>query len=49
MYCMVIMLQKYEGVLRVNVRPNMEVVLQLGVLESSQEGIEYLKFYIECL
>jgi hypothetical protein len=46
---MVIMLQKYEAVLKINIRPNLDVVLQLGVLDNNQEGLEYFKFYLETL
>lgn len=46
---MVIMLQKYEAVLKINVRPNLDVVVQMGVLDSNPEGMEYFKFYLESL
>jgi hypothetical protein len=46
---MVIMLQKYEGVLKINIRPNLEVIVQLGILENNQESLEYFKFYLETL
>jgi hypothetical protein len=36
MFCMAIMLQKYEAVLKINIRPNLDVVLQLGVLDNNQ-------------
>lgn len=43
------MLQQYEAVLKINVRPNLEVILQLGVLDNSPEGLEYFKFYLQSL
>jgi hypothetical protein len=49
MYCMVIMLQKYEAVLKLNVRPNLDVILQIGVIDSNQEGLDYFRFYLESL
>ena len=49
MFCSVIMLQKHQAALKINVRPNLDVVLQLGVLETNPEGLEYFKFYLETL
>lgn len=46
---MVIMLQKYEAVLKLNVRPNLDVILQIGVIDSNQEGLDYFRFYLESL
>ena len=49
MYSLVIMVQKYEGVLKINVRPNLDVILQIGVIDSNQESMEFFKFYLETL
>ncbi len=49
MYTLVIMVQKYEGVLKINVRPNLDVILQIGVIDSNQESMEFFKFYLETL
>lgn len=43
------MVQKYEGVLKINVRPNLDVILQIGVIDSNQESMEFFKFYLETL
>ena len=43
------MVQKYEGVLKINVRPNLDVILQIGVIDSNQESMEFFKFYLENL
>ena len=50
LYCKVIIMTKYEAILKINVRPNLEVVLQLGSLERSTEEIDdKFKLYMETL
>ena len=39
LYCEVIILQKFEGVLKINVRPNLKVVLQIGVLDRDLQAL----------
>lgn len=46
---MVILLQKHDFILKINVRPNLEVVLQMGILDANEEGLGYCKFYLESL
>ena len=31
LYCAVIMMEKYEALLKINIRPNLEVIIQLGL------------------
>jgi hypothetical protein len=36
LFCSVTMLQKYKAVLKLNIRPNLDVVVQLGVLDKAE-------------
>jgi hypothetical protein len=45
----IILVQNHEGVLKINIRPNLMVVIQVGVVDDNQECLEYFKFYLETL
>ena len=49
MFCKIIMLQKYEAILKIVVRPNLQAVVQVGSLEGSSEALEYFTCYLETM
>ena len=49
MFCAVLMLQKHEGLLKINIRPNLNVVLQVAVEDPSEEAVSYFRFFLESL
>jgi hypothetical protein len=40
------MLERHEAALKINVRPNLNVMIQLGVLENNEEAQKYSQFYL---
>jgi len=48
-YCAVIMMEKYEALLKINIRPNLEVIIQLGLEDSNEEANQYCTFFLETL
>jgi hypothetical protein len=49
LYSGVIMLQNYEGLLKINIRPNLSVVLQLGIEDHSEESLSYFTNFLETM
>lgn len=51
MYCEVTLAQKHHYVLKINIRPNLEAVLQLGIAGRFIDGQaeSYGKFYLQTL
>ena len=47
--CQLILLQKFEALLKICVRPNLKAVIQVGIIDDSEEAIDYLKAYIQTL
>jgi pyoverdine/dityrosine biosynthesis protein Dit1 len=39
----------YEGILKICVRPDLQVVIQIGAADPSEDCCKYLKFYLQCL
>lgn len=42
-------MEKYEALLKINIRPNLEVIIQLGLEDSNEEANQYCTFFLETL
>ena len=49
LYTEVIIQESYEGILKINVRPDLSVVLQLGIYESEENCLKNFRFYLQSL
>lgn len=47
--CLVILKQQFQGVLRISIRPNLNVVLQVGVMDSQDQAYENFAYYMQTL
>lgn len=47
--CIVNVNDDYEGALKINIRPDLSVVLQIGAINPSEDAIKILKFYLQSL
>lgn len=43
------MMQKYEALLKINIRPNLRVVLQIGVEDKDDESLGYFQAFLQHL
>jgi hypothetical protein len=48
-FCAVIMMQRHEALLKINVRPNLDVVIQLALEDRNDEASQYFTYFIETL
>lgn len=42
-------MQRYEALLKVNIRPNLKVILQLGIEDKNEEALGYFKTFLQHL
>jgi hypothetical protein len=49
LFTTVIMMQKYEALLKINIRPNLNVVIQLGVEDKNEEANGYFATFLQHL
>jgi len=49
LYAYLVMMQRYEALLKINIRPNLKVVLQLGVEEKNEESMGYFTTFLQHL
>ena len=49
LFTTLILMQRYEALLRVTVRPNLKVVLQLGLDEKNEEAVGYFMTFLQHL
>lgn len=47
--CLVDIHDDFEGALKINFRPDLNVVIQIGGIAPSEDGLKYLKFYLQTL
>ena len=47
--CEVILKKKYEGVLRISIRPNLNAVIQIGITTNDNEAYEGFIYYAQTL
>lgn len=49
MFTSIVMMQRYEALLKMVIRPNLKVVLMLGVEEKNEEALGHYKTFIQHL
>lgn len=42
-------MKDYDGVLKINVRPDLNVVIQIGMIGPSEDAMKNLKFFLQTL
>ena len=42
-------MQRYESLLKINIRPNLEFVLQLGIEDKNEESTQYFTYLLQTL
>ena len=49
LYTSLLLMQRYEALLRVTIRPNLRVVLQLGIEDSNEDAVGYFMTFLQHL
>jgi hypothetical protein len=47
--CLVDVNNDFEGALKINFRPNLYVVAQMGMVSPSEDGLRHIRFYLQTL
>lgn len=45
--CLVDIMKDYEAVLKINIRPDLKVVIQAILIEPTEDGLKYAKFFVQ--
>ena len=49
LFTSLILMQRYSALLRITIRPNLKVVLQLGLDEKNEEAVGYFMTFLQHL
>lgn len=49
LFTSIVLMQRYEALLKVNIRPNLKVILQLGIEDKNEEALGYFKTFLQHL
>ena len=49
LFCLLEIKNSFDNLLRINIRPNLNVVIQLGAVDATEEQCEFMKLYIQSL